>query len=91
MEQQMRLVGDEITIPPIQVKLDRLDREILTIFLEHPTWHLKVHQIRTILKYNKLEAGYIKISRRLEFLTATTLLSRYRGSKVYLYYLTPSN
>lgn len=85
----MKFEDDEILIPPIQVKLDPVDRAILDIFLDHPTWHLKVHQVKTILEYNNIQVSHAKIAKKLEFLVIITILKRSRGSKVYSYFLFP--
>ena len=87
IERQLRLVDDEILLPPIQVKLDPVDRAILDIFLEHPTWHLKAHQVKTILEYQNIHVSHARIAKKLEFLVITTILMRHKGSRVYTYFL----
>ena len=87
IEKSMKFEDDEILIPPIQVKLDPVDRAILDIFLDHPTWHLKVHQVKTILEYNNIQVSHAKIAKKLEFLVITTILMRHKGSRVYSYFL----
>ena len=89
IERQLRLIEgeDEILLPPIQVKLDPIDRAILDIFLMHPTWRFKVHQIKTILEYQNFHVGHAMIAKKLEFLVITTVLLRQKGSRVYSYFL----
>ena len=87
MERQMRLGDDEFLLPPIQVKLDPVDRAILDIFRKHPHRKWKVNQISSILYHEGLDLGYTQITRRLDVLCTLTILSKERSSgKVYRYF-----
>ena len=85
------LQGDTITLPAVQVKIDDLEREILSIFLTHPTWMFKAHQIKTILEYKNMEISSIKVSKILENFVVLKLMTKKKGSRTYSYSLVKSN
>jgi Fe2+ or Zn2+ uptake regulation protein len=88
MERQMRLVEDELLLPPIQVHMDKVDKAILSIFRKHPDRKWKVNQISSILVHEGINAGYTTIARHLDVMCTLTILSKERSTgKVYRYYL----
>jgi hypothetical protein len=88
MERQLRLVEDEILLPPIQVRLDNIDKMILSIFRKHPGKKWKVSQISPILFHSGLDVGYNTISRRLNVMCLLTILAREKNTgKVYRYFI----
>ncbi|WMT49360.1 MAG: hypothetical protein RE472_03010 [Thermoplasmatales archaeon] len=89
MERQL-VFGDSLEIK-LEVQLDRIDQAILSIFSSHPTRSYKVHQIKTILDYRDIVLSPQRIEKRLSFLVITTVLSRRKGSRVYLYCLNTSS
>jgi hypothetical protein len=94
IERQLRLIEgeDEILLPPIQVKLDPIDRAILGIFTKHPYRKWKVNQISSILYHEGVNTGYATIARRLDVMCTLTILSKERSSgKVYRYFFHPSD
>ena len=80
------LLGDRIEVK-MEVQLDSLDKAIMEIFTEHPSWHFKAHQIRTILEYKNIHINHAQLTKRLDFLAITTILSKRKGNRVYSYYL----
>ena len=80
------VIGNRIEVK-MEVQLDLIDKAIMDIFTEHPSWHFKAHQIRTILEYKHIQINHVQLTRKLDFLVITTILSKNKGNKVYSYYL----
>ena len=90
MEKQMRLElsGDEILLPPIQVRLDSIDKAILSIFQRHPSRKWRVNQICSILIHGDHDINSSMVARRLDVLCTLTILSKERHTgRVYRYTL----
>ncbi len=91
MKRQMRLIekDEDILLPPIQVHLDQMDKEILYIFQKNPDRKWKVSQICSILIHNGHNINSAMVARKLDVLCTLTILSKEKHTgRVYRYTIT---